>query len=328
MKFLDPNALEQVKEFHNLFRCPVVDVPKLPSAERSALRVSLLKEELKELQEAIDQNDLIEVADALADIQYVLAGAILEFGMGNCFASLFNEVQRSNMSKACKTLEEAQLTQTHYKTYKGECTETFIEKIDETKWLVYRQSDRKALKSVNYSPTNLKAILDEAVTARTTGSFVMPESLSGVAEFHKLFKCPILETPQIPSDDRCKLRVSLLAEEIQELEDSYKANDLVEVADALADIQYVLSGAVLEFGMPNIFKNAFDEVHRSNMSKACQSPEEAEQTQKHYKENLDTDSIYEKIGDDEKYLVYRQGDRKALKSVNYSPANLGKFITA
>ena len=62
------------------------------------------------MKEAIEQNDLVEVADALADIQYVLAGAVHEFGLGEKFADLFDEVQRSNMSKACKTREEAERT--------------------------------------------------------------------------------------------------------------------------------------------------------------------------------------------------------------------------
>ena len=93
--------------------------------------------------------------------------------------------------------------------------------------------------------------------------FVDPNALSSVAAFHRLFRAPILASPVIPSADRCQLRVSLLKEEVQELADAIKDNDLVEVADALADIQYVLSGAVHEFGMGNIFQTLFDEVQRS-----------------------------------------------------------------
>ena len=93
--------------------------------------------------------------------------------------------------------------------------------------------------------------------------FVDPNALSSVAAFHRLFRAPILASPVIPSADRCQLRVSLLEEEVQELADAIKDNDLVEVADALADIQYVLSGAVHEFGMGNIFQTLFDEVQRS-----------------------------------------------------------------
>jgi predicted HAD superfamily Cof-like phosphohydrolase len=78
--YKEPNTLESVAQFHTLFRCPVLTSPTLPAADRSKLRVSLLKEEVQELKDAIAQNDLVEVADALADIQYVLSGAILEFG--------------------------------------------------------------------------------------------------------------------------------------------------------------------------------------------------------------------------------------------------------
>ena len=78
--FPEPNALESVAQFHNLFRCPVLDAPSLPPSDRSKLRVNLLQEEVEELAEAIKANDLVEVADALADIQYVLSGAVLEFG--------------------------------------------------------------------------------------------------------------------------------------------------------------------------------------------------------------------------------------------------------
>ena len=97
------------------------------------------------------------------------------------------------------------------------------------------------------------------------------------------------------------------------------------MADALADIQYVLSGAVLEFGMGSIFQNLFDEVHRSNMSKACTTPEEAEETRRHYLESKDTDSYTERVKEG-KWLVYRQGDHKALKSIRYSPADLGGIL--
>ena len=68
-----------------------------------------------------------------------------------------------------------------------------------------------------------------------------PEALNLVAEFHTTFKHPILKTPQVPDENRCKLRVALLAEELKELEVAILQKDIVEVADALCDIQYVLS---------------------------------------------------------------------------------------
>ena len=155
MKKID--ALNQVAEFHKTFQHPVLESPTIPSPDRCALRVELLAEELKEFQEAIKDNDLVEVADALCDLQYVLSGAILEFGLGEKFVDLFNEVQRSNMSKGCKTELEAQATVKHYKEQKGQ--DCYYKKIDDL-FLVFRKADNKTLKSINYSPADLKAILE------------------------------------------------------------------------------------------------------------------------------------------------------------------------
>ena len=150
------DSLNQVAEFHRTFKAPVLETPQIPSADRCKLRVNLIAEELRELQEAIDNQDLVEVADALCDIQYVLSGAVLEFGLGEKFVDLFNEVQRSNMSKACSTYEEAEATVNHYAKKDG--TEAEIMQ-DGDKFLVYRIEDNKVLKSVNYSPADLKGIL-------------------------------------------------------------------------------------------------------------------------------------------------------------------------
>lgn len=152
------DALNQVKAFHDTFGHPVLSDPQMPPEKRAALRVSLLQEELNELKDAIADNDLVEVADALCDIQYVLAGAILEFGMGDGFKKLFDEVQRSNMSKTCSSESEAVATQKHYMDKDG--TESYIVQKGDF-WLVYRSSDNKTLKSVNYSPADLKSLLVE-----------------------------------------------------------------------------------------------------------------------------------------------------------------------
>jgi len=151
------------------------------------------------------------------------------------------------------------------------------------------------------------------------------DSLNQVAEFHKTFKHPILDTPAIPSEDRSRLRVALLAEELKELEVAILEKDLVEIADALCDLQYVLSGAVLEFGLGNKFRALFDEVQRSNMSKACFSVEEAEATVSHYQAK-GTECYYKE--DNGKYLVYRTADNKTLKNINYSPADLSGIIAS
>ena len=157
MKQIDP--LNQVAAFHRTFGHPIEEKPTLPAKGRQELRVALLEEELKELKQAIEDKDLVEVADALCDIQYVLSGAILEFGLGEKFPDLFDEVQRSNMSKTCKDLEEAKATQKYYKEERG--FDSTIEPSGDH-FLVFRKPDRKTLKSINYSPADLKSILDKA----------------------------------------------------------------------------------------------------------------------------------------------------------------------
>ena len=151
-----------------------------------------------------------------------------------------------------------------------------------------------------------------------------PDSLNQVAEFHKTFQHPILASPTIPDENRCKLRVALIAEELKELEVAILNKDIVEVADALCDIQYVLSGAILEFGLGEKFKALLDEVHRSNMSKACLTEEEAIKTVEFYKQKDGTECYYKQ--EDGKWLVYRKQDNKTIKSINYSPADLEQFL--
>jgi len=152
------DALNQVAEFHRAFRHPVEAKPTLPAPERQQLRITLLEEELKELKSAIADQELTEIADALCDLQYVLSGAVLEFGLGEKFPALFDEVHRSNMSKTCATREEASQTQEHYRQTKGE--ESWVEP-SAGHFLVFRQGDNKTLKSVNYSPADLQSILDQ-----------------------------------------------------------------------------------------------------------------------------------------------------------------------
>lgn len=154
--------------------------------------------------------------------------------------------------------------------------------------------------------------------------FEEPAALTSVAAFHDMFNMPVLPTPIIPDEKRCQLRVALLQEELDELKTAIIDNDIVGVADALSDLQYVLSGAVLEFGLASKFKQLFDEVQRSNMSKTCKSLEVAKATQEYYQQEKNTASyIAEREGE---YLVFRQEDNKVLKSVEYSEANLEAIV--
>lgn len=92
-------------------------------------------------------------------------------------------------------------------------------------------------------------------------------TLNKVQEFHEAFGVNIEEEPIIPSKERCDLRQKILQEEVNELNEAWKKGDLVEVADAIADIHYVLMGTVLEFGLQDKYEEIITEVHRSNMSK-------------------------------------------------------------
>lgn len=159
--FSEPNGLNQVSEFHRTFKHPIQGSPAIPSEKRCRLRVSLIAEELKELEQAIEDRDIVEIADALCDIQYVLSGAVLEFGLGDKFKSLFDEVHRSNMSKSCSSEEEAKAT---VKQYADQGIECHYESSD-GHFLVYRTEDHKTIKSTNYSPADLSAVLGDAVDA-------------------------------------------------------------------------------------------------------------------------------------------------------------------
>ena len=91
---------ESVKVFMRTFGQEIKDKPSFPSAKIIQLRYSLIKEELNELKEAMDKNNLKEVADALTDILYVTYGAGHAFGIN--LDACFTEVQSSNMSKLGK----------------------------------------------------------------------------------------------------------------------------------------------------------------------------------------------------------------------------------
>ena len=150
-----------------------------------------------------------------------------------------------------------------------------------------------------------------------------PSPLNSVAKFHETFDHPIVLSPKIPQESRAALRISLLEEELQELKEGVNNKSIVEIADALCDLQYVLSGAVLEFGLGNEFKNLFDEVQRSNMSKACKDEREANETiDKYSKQGIACKAI--RKGD--LYIVYRSEDNKIMKSVNYLPASLDNIL--
>ena len=94
------NELNAVAKFHDAFGIESADSPSVNiPAQTILLRYNLMKEENEEYLEAAQKNDLIEVADALGDMLYILCGTILSHGMQHKITDVFNEIQRSNMSK-------------------------------------------------------------------------------------------------------------------------------------------------------------------------------------------------------------------------------------
>lgn len=93
-------ATEHVRAFHDAFGIPNASAPKGEIGDRDALlRYKLIREENEEYLEAALKGDLVEVADALGDILYILCGTLLKHGLEHKIDEVFREIQRSNMSK-------------------------------------------------------------------------------------------------------------------------------------------------------------------------------------------------------------------------------------
>lgn len=94
------DKIDAVHEFHTAFGLGIKEQPTANLGEaKNLLRYKLMREENEEYLEAARQDDLIEVADALGDMLYILCGTILEHGMQYKIEEVFEEIQRSNMSK-------------------------------------------------------------------------------------------------------------------------------------------------------------------------------------------------------------------------------------
>ena len=92
--------LNAVKEFHETYKIGYSEVPKASLGEiKNQLRFNLMKEENEEYLQAVQDNDLTEIADALGDMLYILCGTIIEHGLQDKIEAVFDEIQRSNMSK-------------------------------------------------------------------------------------------------------------------------------------------------------------------------------------------------------------------------------------
>ncbi len=94
------NKIDAVTQFHTAFKLGIQNTPTADlGIKKNLLRYELMREENEEYLEAANNNDLVEVADALGDMLYILCGTIIEHGMQDKIEEVFNEIQRSNMSK-------------------------------------------------------------------------------------------------------------------------------------------------------------------------------------------------------------------------------------
>jgi predicted HAD superfamily Cof-like phosphohydrolase len=185
-----------------------------------------------------------------------------------------------------------------------------------------------------------------------TSLYKQQSDLGLVCEFMENFKQQVAPVPTIPSQQKILFRLDLILEEtsevavacgknvysafgtkliekgqkLQELAEKSLQNecDLLAVFDGLLDLGYVHMGMVHTFGMGDIYVEGFEEVHRSNMSKACESEEEAVDTATMYQESLEPVecTIDSSRSEEGIWLVLRKSDKKVLKSIDYSPAHL------
>lgn len=159
---------EKVKDFNIVFGVPVSETPQLDlftsNQKLVKLRLDLIREELKELEEAVKNHDIIETVDALADLIYVVHGMGCSLGLN--LDKAFDIVHKSNMSKVCKNEEEAQETVEHYKknfATLGYDSPAYRKSSDGNYWIIYNYNTGKILKSINYTPAKFDELLSSRV---------------------------------------------------------------------------------------------------------------------------------------------------------------------
>lgn len=143
--------LNQVKEFHDTFGVYSQDTHGLPKRAVRKLRKSLIKEEFKEFLLGEKNNDIVEIADALADLIYVINGTAASYGIP--LDDIFQTVHDSNMDKTCASEEIAKETVEHYASLPEPVVTHYEEK--NGKWIVYRSADNKVLKRKGWTAPDL-----------------------------------------------------------------------------------------------------------------------------------------------------------------------------
>ena len=157
--------VSEVEEFNATFGKPNNYVPTIPEEKEWRFVYDFILEELEEYRQACENGDIVEVLDALCDIAYVSIGnGTMLHGLKDKIWPAYEEVQASNLSKACSTEEEAVRTVSIRAEEQGE--PCHYEEVN-GKFIVYRTRDRKVMKSVNYFRPDLSKFLSDEDIQRT-----------------------------------------------------------------------------------------------------------------------------------------------------------------
>jgi hypothetical protein len=149
--------------------------------------------------------------------------------------------------------------------------------------------------------------------------------VSEVEEFNAVMGKPNNYNPVIPDEKEWMFVYNFILEELEEYKHACQTGNIVEVLDALCDITYVsLGNGAMLHGLKDKVWPAYQEVQASNLSKACTSEEEAQNTVRVRSAEQKEECHYEKVG--QYYIVYRTRDRKVMKSINYFKPDLTQFF--
>ena len=158
-KYWNVPFVDEVQEFNDTMGKPNNYEPTVGEKDEWMFVYNFILEELEEYKESCEKGDIVGILDALCDITYVsLGNGVMLHGLKGQIWKAYAEVQASNMSKSCKTEQEAIDTVTVRSNEQGE--ECHYETVGD-KYVVYRSRDRKVMKSINYFAPNLKQFLEE-----------------------------------------------------------------------------------------------------------------------------------------------------------------------
>jgi predicted HAD superfamily Cof-like phosphohydrolase len=166
MKKSNVPFVNEVEDFNNLMSKPNNYTPTIPEKKEWQFVYDFVLEELEEYKQACEKGDIVEILDALCDIAYVsLGNGTMLHGLKDKIWPAYQEVQASNMSKACTTQEEAVRTVEVRSKEQGE--PCHWEQVGDM-YIVYRTRDRKVMKSLTYFRPDLKQFFtDEEITNST-----------------------------------------------------------------------------------------------------------------------------------------------------------------